>query len=96
MPIILGASNATGISTPAYRKLKQYLGIHAEDKYLYDWPELGTSALDEVVLERLHSDVRGIHDREPDSPYFNSRGVGSVEGDPGAWFPAIHPSRRRI
>jgi uroporphyrinogen decarboxylase len=70
---------------------------------LYDWPELGTAAPDEDVLERLHSDVRGVHDREPDSireknrtrevgsPYFNSWGVGSVEGDAEAWFPAIHP-----
>ncbi len=103
VPIILGASNATGISTPAYRNLKRHLSFQAEDKYLYDWPELGASALDEVVLERLHSDVRGIHDREPASvrernrtrepgtPYFNSWGVGSIEGDPGTWFPAIHP-----
>jgi uroporphyrinogen decarboxylase len=103
VPIVVGASNATGISTPAYRKLKAYLGIEAEERYLYDWPELGTAALDEVVLERLHSDVRGVHDREPESireknqtrepgsPYFNSWGVGSVEGDPETWFPAIHP-----
>ena len=103
VPIILGASNATGISTPAYRKLKAYQGIEAEEKYLYDWPELGAAAPDEVVLERLHSDVRGVQDREPasireknrmrepGSPYFNSWGVGSVEGDPGTWFPAIHP-----
>jgi uroporphyrinogen decarboxylase len=103
VPIILGASNATGISTPAYRNLKRYLGVQAEDKYLYDWPELGASAVDEIVLERLHSDVRGVHDREPasvrernrtrepGSPYFNSWGVGSVQGDPGMWFPAIHP-----
>ena len=103
VPIVLGASNATGISTPAYQKLKAYLGVEAEDRYLYDWPELGTSALDEAVLERLQSDVRGVHDREPasireknqkrepGSPYFNSWGVGSVEGDPGTWFPAIHP-----
>ena len=103
VPIIIGASNATGISTPTYRKLKQWLGIQAEEKYLYDWPELGAAALDEMVLERLHSDVRGVHDREPawvreknqarepGSPYFNSWGVGSIEGDPGTWFPAIHP-----
>ena len=103
VPIVLGASNATGISMPAYRNLKRYLGFEAEDKYLYDWPELGTAAIDEVILERLHSDVRGVHDREPaavrernerrepGSPYFNSWGVGSVEGDPGTWFPAIHP-----
>jgi uroporphyrinogen decarboxylase len=46
VPIVLGASNATGISTPAYRKLKEYLGIHAEEKYLHDWPELGTAAVE--------------------------------------------------
>jgi len=103
VPIILGASNATGISMPAYRNLKRYLGFEAEERYLYDWPELGTAAIDESILERLHSDVRGVHDREPaavrernqmrepGSPYFNSWGVGSVEGDPGTWFPAIHP-----
>jgi uroporphyrinogen decarboxylase len=103
VPIVLGASNATGISLPTYRKIKQLLGVQSEEKYLYDWPELGAALLDEVVLERLHSDVRGVHDREPawvreknrtrepGSPYFNSWGVGSVEGDPETWFPAIHP-----
>ena len=103
VPIVLGASNATGISTPAYRKLKGYLGVETQEDYLYDWPELGTAAPDEVVLERLHSDVRGVHDREPafireknrtrepGTPYFNSWDVGSVEGDLGTWFPAIHP-----
>jgi uroporphyrinogen decarboxylase len=103
VPIIIGASNATGISTPTYRKLKQLLNVEADEKYLYDWPELGAAAIDEVVLERLHSDVRGVHDREPawvreknrtrepGSAYFNSWGVGSIEGDPGTWFPAIHP-----
>jgi uroporphyrinogen decarboxylase len=92
VPIILGASNATGISTPTYRKLKQLLNVQAEEKYLYDWPELGAAALDESVLARLHSDVRGVHDREPawvreknrtrepGSPYFNSGGR-SIEGD---------------
>jgi len=103
VPVFIGASNATGISMPTYRKLKQLLGVNSEEKYLYDWPELGTAAMDETILERLHSDVRGVLDREPafireknqarepGSPYFNSWGVGSVEGDPGMWFPAIHP-----
>lgn len=103
VPIILGASNATGISMPAYRNLKQLLGDKSQDRFLYDWPELGTAAVDESILERLHSDVRGILDLEPasvrennlarqaGSPYFNSWGVGSIEGDPGTWFPAIHP-----
>ncbi len=103
VPIVIGASNATGISNPTYRKLKAKLGVESPDEYLYDWPELGTAKIDEVILKRLHSDVRGVLDREPasvraknaarepGSPYFNSWGVGSVEGDPGTWFPAIHP-----
>lgn len=103
VPIILGASNATGISMPTYKKLAKLLGVKVEEKYLYDWPELGTAAMDESILERLHSDVRGVYDREPahiremnekrapGSTYYNSWGVGSVEGDPGTWFPAIHP-----
>jgi uroporphyrinogen decarboxylase len=103
VPIVIGASNATGISNPTYRKLKAKLGVESPDEYLYDWPELGAAKIDEVILERLHSDVRGVLDREPatvrernltrapGSPYFNSWGVGSVEVDPGMWFPAIHP-----
>ena len=53
VPIVLGASNATGISMPAYRRLKERLGLQAEERFLYDWPELGTASVDEVVLERL-------------------------------------------
>jgi uroporphyrinogen decarboxylase len=64
---------------------------------------LGTAAIDEVVLERLHSDVRGVLDRHPEStlhananrapgePFFDSWGIGQVELEPGMWFPAIHP-----
>jgi len=65
VPVFIGASNATGISMPTYRKLKQLLGVNSEERYLYDWPELGTAAMDETILERLHSDVRGVLDREP-------------------------------
>ena len=103
VPIVLGPSNATGISMPAYRNLKKHLGFEAPERYLYDWEELGTALMDEPILERLHSDVRGVYDREPlhiremnakrepGSTYFNSWGVGSVEGDPGTWFPFVHP-----
>ena len=67
VPIIIGASNATSISNPTYRKLKKLLGVDAPEKYLYDWPELGAAKVEEVMLERLHSDVRGVLDREPSS-----------------------------
>jgi len=103
VPIVIGASNATGINIVAYRRLKKFLGVESSDRYLYDFPELGTALMDEEVLERLHSDVRGVRDlepqhilernasREPDSMYFNSWGGGVVKSGPDSWFPNFHP-----
>ncbi len=103
VPIIIGANNATGISMPAYRNLKKHLGIEAQDRFLYDWPELGAANLDEEALCRLHSDVRSLHDRfpaqtyarnrsrPPHSPYLDDWGVGQPEAAPGVFYPAIHP-----
>jgi len=103
VPIVLGPSNATGVKMGTYRRIKELIGVQAEDRYLYDWPELGTADMDEATLERLYSDVRGVLDlepasvmernrqREPHSPHFNSWGGGAVESEPGSWFPGIHP-----
>lgn len=103
VPIIIGVSNATSIKMPAYRRLKDMLGIEAEDKYIYDWPELGTAEVDEKTLQRLHCDVRGVLDleplsvrernknREPHSPYISSWGTGQVEVEEGVWFSGVHP-----
>lgn len=103
VPIVIGASNATGIKMPAYRRLKQLLGYEAEERYIYDWPELGTALIDEPVLERLHADVRGVLDRFPDfvyernrnrpphSPFIDDWGSGQKEIEPEVWFPGIHP-----
>ncbi len=103
VPIVLGPSNATGVKMGTYRRIKELIGVQAEDRYIYDWPELGTADMDEATLERLHSDVRGVLDlepasvmernrqREPHSPHFNSWGGGAVESEPGSWFPGIHP-----
>jgi uroporphyrinogen decarboxylase len=103
VPIVLGASNATSMQMGAYRELKKHLGLDLPDRYLYEWPELGTAAIDELVLQRLHSDVRGVLDRHPEStlqananrepgePFIDSWGIGQIELEPGMWFPAIHP-----
>ncbi|MCA9923098.1 MAG: hypothetical protein KC421_12040 [Anaerolineales bacterium] len=103
VPIIIGASNATGIKMGTYRKLKQLISVEAPDRYLYDWPELGTAAVDEATLQRLHSDVRPILDshpqstwdananRQPGDPFIDSWGIGQVELAPGEWFPHINP-----
>jgi uroporphyrinogen decarboxylase len=103
VPIILGVSNATGIKMHPYRQLKALLGVTAEDRYLYEWPELGTAAVDEQTMRRLHSDVRGVLDlepeavrarnaeREPHSPCIDSWGSGQKETQPGQWFPGVHP-----
>jgi uroporphyrinogen decarboxylase len=103
VPIVLGISNATGIKMKPYRELKAKLGIDTEDRYLYDWPELGTAAVDEATLRRLGGDVRGVLDREPEdvrernrrrnphSPCIDSWGSGQREIAPGHWFPGVHP-----
>ena len=103
VPIVLGVSNATSIKMQPYRALKRSIGVKAEDRYLYDWPELGTADVDERTLIRLHSDVRGVLDREPasvlernrsrepGSPFIDSWGSGQREIEPGVWFPGVHP-----
>jgi uroporphyrinogen decarboxylase len=103
VPIVIGASNATGMKLAPYRGLKHLLGVDGEDRYIYDWPELGTILPDERVLERLHSDVRGVFDRfpaatiarnlarPPHSPFVDDWGSGQVEVEDGTWYPAVHP-----
>ena len=103
VPIILGTSNTTGIKMPTYRRLKEHLGIQAENNYIYDWPELGTAAPDEATLERLHSDARGLLDRfpaavyernrsrPPHAPFIDDWGSGQKEIEPDFWYPGIHP-----
>ncbi|NNK99389.1 MAG: hypothetical protein HKO88_10075 [Xanthomonadales bacterium] len=103
VPLTIGVNNATGIKMKPYRGIKRIAGIEALDNYIYDWPELGTAAIDEQTMRRLHSDVRGVLDlepatvrernrmREPHSDYIDSWGSGQTEIVPGDWFPGIHP-----
>ncbi len=103
VPMVIGANNATGIKMQPYQGIKSLAGIQAPDKYIYDWPELGTAEIDEATLRRLHSDVRGVldlepghvrrrnHERDPHSDYIDSWGSGQTEITPGDWFPGIHP-----
>jgi uroporphyrinogen decarboxylase len=103
VPIVIGVSNATSLKMGPYRALKQSIGVNAEDTYLYEWPELGTADPDEQTMIRLHSDVRGVLDREPASvlerngrrephaPFIDSWGSGQKEIQPGVWFPGVHP-----
>ncbi len=103
VPIIMGTSNTTSLKMRPYQRLKALLGIEAEDHYIYDWPELGTAALDEKTLQRLRSDARGVLDRFPEevyernrkrpphSPFIDDWGSGQVEVGPNEWFPGHHP-----
>ena len=105
VPIVIGASNATSLKLPPYQRLKALLGSQAEDRFLYSWPELGTVDIDEAILQRLGSDVRGVHDRfpqgtfqrnqsrPPHSPFIDDWGIGQEEFEPGVWFPSIHPMK---
>lgn len=104
VPIILGVSNSTGLKMAPYRGIKALMGQPlTREKYLHDWPELGSAALDEATLRRLHTDARGVHDLEPEqirarnrsrppgSPYIDSWGTRSTKMADGIWFPSIHP-----
>ena len=103
VPIIVGVSNATGIKMTPYQGLKKMLEINAPDEYLYDWPELGSAKMDEEIMRRLHSDVRGVLDRFPAQVYARNKnreahapciddwGGGQIEIEPGIWYPGYHP-----
>jgi uroporphyrinogen decarboxylase len=103
IPLVIGVSNATGIKMKPYRGIKDIIGVQAPDDYIYDWPELGTAAIDEATMRRLHSDVRGVLDlepaevrkrnseRDPHSDYVDSWGSGQTEIGPDDWFPSVHP-----
>jgi uroporphyrinogen decarboxylase len=103
VPLVIGATNATGIKMKAYRALKARLGIEAAERWIYDWPELGTALPDEAVLEGLGSDARSVLDRFPSwvserarareehSPFVDDWGSGALEIEPGKWYPGIHP-----
>ncbi|MGI9271507.1 MAG: uroporphyrinogen decarboxylase family protein [Woeseiaceae bacterium] len=103
VPLVIGVSNATGIKMRTYQEIKRIAGIDAPDNYIYDWPELGTAEIDELTLQRLHSDVRGVldlepkttlqanRDRDPLSDYIDSWGSGQTRLGPDDWFPCVHP-----
>ena len=103
VPLVIGVSNATGIKMKPYKGIKDIIGVQAPDHYIYDWPELGTAEIDEATMRRLHSDVRGVLDlepekirrwnreRDPHSDYVDSWGSGQTEIGPEDWFPSVHP-----
>lgn len=105
VPIVVGPSHSTGMQLPVYRQLKTMLGIDAPDRAIYDWPELGTAALDDATYRRLHADVRGVLPglpdgvrarnaaRPPHSPYVDDWGHMQTEIEPGVWHPGPHPFR---
>ena len=106
VPLVIGVSNATGVKMKPYQEIKKILKVQAPDRYLYDWPELGTAEIDEETLCRLHGDVRGVLDlepervrlqhreREPHSDCIDSWGSGQVEIEPGQWCPGVHPLKQ--
>lgn len=102
VPIVIGASNATGIKMKPFQAFKKLAGIEAEDRYVYNWPELGTALPDEESMRRLRSDVRPVLDRfpkaveerrrnrPPHTPFIDDWGSGQKEIEPGVWYPGIH------
>jgi len=103
VPLVIGGTNATGIKTKAYRALAARLGEEPGDRFIYDWPELGTALPTESILERLGADTRAVLDRFPSFVYERARkrpphadfiddwGGGAKEIEAGSWYPGIHP-----
>jgi len=103
VPIVVGVSNATGIKMKTYQEIKELIGVNALDEYIYEWPELGTAKVDEETLQRLHVDVRGVLDLEPEAirtrnqnraphtPYENSWGTHQIEISEGEWTSGAPP-----
>ncbi len=103
VPLVFGGTNATGIKMNAYRGVKKLLGFEAPDRFLYDWPELGTALPDEEVLVRIGADTRAVLDAYPahileraksrpaHSPFLDDWGTGSLEIEDGRWYPGLHP-----
>ena len=61
-----------------YQGIKDLAGIAAPDKYLYDWPELGTTEIDEETMRRRN------RERDPHSDYIDSWGSGQKETSAGS------------
>lgn len=105
VPIIIGTSNTTSLKYPPYKGLKDILGVTSAERYIYDWPELGSVLPDEQILERLHGDARGVLDsfpahilerrrnKPPHDPFIDDWGTGQIETEPGRWYPGVHPLR---
>ncbi|HUX38777.1 MAG TPA: uroporphyrinogen decarboxylase family protein [Rectinemataceae bacterium] len=103
VPLVIGGTNATGIKMKSYRALAALLGEEPGDRYIYDWPELGTALPTEGILERLGADTRSILDRfpafvyerakarPPHADFIDDWGGGAKEIEPGSWYPGIHP-----
>jgi len=86
-----------------YRQIKKIIGVQAPDDYLYQWPELGTAKIDAATMQRLHGDVRGVRDLEPEhiltanrqgpahTNYIAGWASGAMESVPDEWCPGVHP-----
>ncbi|NDJ77504.1 MAG: hypothetical protein GYB65_14725 [Chloroflexi bacterium] len=82
-----------------YRRLTDYLGIASAEQYLHGWPGSGIVAMDEAVLGRLGSDVRGVWDRvlvrdhgQSDGQVsVDAWGVGHRETGLEGFGPVLHP-----
>ena len=103
VPIILGTSNTTTMKMQPSRGPKARLGVQSPDRYIYDWPELGSADPDEAVLECLRGDARSVLDRfpahvcerprsrPPHTPFLDDWVSGSVGIAPDKWYPGVHP-----
>jgi uroporphyrinogen decarboxylase len=97
VPIDFGSTNNTGITAPAYERLKEYLGVNRETR-IYDRMQQ-LVYVDEEVLQRFSADTRGLilkgpentlDEELPDNSYRDEWGIVRRQPQDSPYFDLVY------
>ncbi len=97
VPIDFGSTNNTGITAPAYERLKEYLGVNQETR-IYDRMQQ-LVYVDEEVLQRFSVDTRGLilkgpentlDEELPDNSYRDEWGIVRRQPQDSPYFDLVY------
>lgn len=97
VPIDFGSTNNTGITAPAYERLKEYLGVNRETR-IYDRMQQ-LVYVDEEVLQRFSVDTRGLilkgpentlDEELPDNSYRDEWGIVRRQPQDSPYFDLVY------
>lgn len=81
VPLFVGSSGVTSLLTPAYDRLKSFLGVQAEPRFISEVYQY--ARLDEEILIRLGSDARPLLPRPVPRPLRKEAAPGEIIDDWG-------------